>query len=297
MLGTDLASRLAPHHEVVGVGRHRAPHLRIPFHVFSLTHAKAFTDLVETEKPDAILHAAAMTDVDGCEANRSEALAHNLDVTRNVTEACRRKGCLMVFFSTDFVFDGTKEAPYVEEDTPHPVSVYGETKFLAERYLLLRGRKFLILRASWLFGRHGNNFPAKILKQAEMGEPFEVVSDQFGNPTYTADVAEAVERILEVLPARGKASENQIFHLVNEGSVSRFEFARTVLKKRNLALDLIKPIPSVQLDRAAKRPLNSVLSAEKLQTHFGIRLRHWEEALEAHLQDVLGAATGPSSGE
>ena len=285
MLGSDLASRLAAKHEVLGVGRSPAPHLQIPYQVEDLSRRKETTKFIDSIRPQVILHSAAMTDVDRCESERSQALRGNLEITRNVTDAANGIHALLVFFSTDYVFDGTKQEPYLETDDPHPIDTYGESKLLAERYLLMRGRRFLILRSSWTFGRHGNNFPKKVLKQAEAGQRLQVVSDQFGGPTYTSDLAEAVGEILESLARCGTPSENQIYHIANQGRVSRYEFAREVLKRRNYPLDLVVPTSSDQSARPAKRPQNSVLSTEKLKAQFGVQLRSWEQALEAYLQE------------
>lgn len=290
MLGTDLAARLASEHELTGAGRKPAPHLNIPFYTGDLAKFQTTRDLVQSALPEVILHAAAMTDVDGCETRRLEALRNNFDATRNVVNAGNRANALIIFFSTDFVFDGTKPGPYEESDIPHPLSVYGETKLLAERYLLLKGRRFLILRTSWLFGRAGNNFPKKVLKQAEAGTPFSVISDQIGNPTYTADLAEAVSRILAFLSHQQTTGTwNQIYHAANEGAVSRYEFACAVLKKKNYSTDLVKPIASESAPpRPAARPRNSSLATEKIKGCFGIRLRPWEEALDSYLREDVG---------
>lgn len=285
MLGTDLARRLALKHSLIGAGRKPAPHLEIPFRVGDLVQFKTAQELISAEKPEIVLHAAAMTDVDRCETNRREALQGNLEVTRNVTEAANQAGAFLIFFSTDFVFDGTKAGPYQEEDMPHPINVYGETKLLAERYVLLRSRHALILRTSWTFGKQGDNFPRKVLRQAEEGKTLQVVSDQSGNPTYTGDLAEAVGKIIESV-RKQQAQGTQIYHIANEGAVSRYEYARSILKKRNYPLDLILPLEGEKAHiRPARRPQNSALSTKKVKSHFGVQLRPWEEALEAYLEE------------
>ncbi len=286
VLGSDLASVLSKNHSVVGVGRRPATHLEIPFFVENLAMAKATRALVEKEKPDIILHCAAMTEVELSESHRRQAVEENFETTRNVTESAKRLDCLVIFFSTDFVFDGTKREPYVETDEPHPLSVYGKTKWLAERYLRLRGKRFLILRTAWLYGKQGDNFPKKVLRQAEIGKPLRVVSDQIGSPTFTRDLAGAVGEIVTSLAGK-RERENQIYHLTNEGSVSRSEFARAVLKRRNLSLDLVIPIRTEEANFQAARPGNSVLSCEKVKESFGIRLRPWEEALDAYFKETL----------
>jgi len=286
MLGTDLVARLDSTDQLVGVGRKAAPRLGIPFKAADLVKSGVAEETVRSVRPEIILHAAAMTDVDGCETNRVEALRGNFQVARCVADAANRVEALVIFFSTDFVFDGKKEGPYLETDVPHPISVYGESKLLAERYLMLRSKRFLILRTSWLFGNAGNNFPRKILKQAASGKPFSVISDQFGNPTFTGDLAEAVVKILRVLSEKPGQGLNEIYHVANEGVVSRFEFARTILRKKKGPADLVTPISSEAAPpRPAARPRNSALSTAKLKERYGITLRHWEEALGAFLEE------------
>ncbi len=288
MLGTDLVGRLKPGHQLLGVGRQAAPNLGIAFQTVDLNRAGKAEEVIQSFRPEVILHSAAMTDVDGCESNRMEALRGNFQLTRNVTDAANRANALVVFFSTDFVFDGKKQSPYEEEDLPCPISVYGESKLLGERYLLLRARHFMILRTSWVFGNAGKNFPRKILAQAETKKPFSVVPDQFGNPTYTADLAEAVEKLIPQITGKAKAGLNQIYHVANEGVVSRYEFARSVLRKKNYSTELMTPISSDQAPpRPAARPRNSALACQKFKVQYGIALRHWEEALEAFLKEDL----------
>lgn len=288
MLGTDLISYLRAGHQLIAVGREAVTNSEISFHQVDLSKSKIVHDLLTSIHPEVVLHSAAMTDVDGCETHRFEALRDNLEATRNITEASNRVAALVIFYSTDFVFDGNKSEPYQEIDLPHPVSVYGQTKLLAERYLFTRGKRFVILRTSWLFGKAGNNFPRKILKQAEIGKSFPVISDQFGNPTFTGDLAEATGKIVKQLCQKNQGAENQVYHVANEGVVSRFEFARTVLRKKNYPTELVKPISTDEAPkRLARRPKNSALSTEKIKERFGIRLRHWEEALNSFLQEEI----------
>ena len=143
-----------------------------------------------------------------------------------------------------------------------------------------------IFRTSWLFGKQGNNFPKKVLTQAQEGKPLTVVSDQIGTPTYTGDLAEAIGKILNFFTHPLPRHENQIYHLANEGVVSRYEFAQSILKKRNYSPTLVTPVSSESdRSRPARRPQNSSLSMEKVKAHFGLQLRSWEEALEAYFQE------------
>lgn len=285
MLGTDLVDRLHAKHELIGVGRRPAPQLEIPFHVANLASKGVAADLIDREQPEIILHSAAMTDVDRCETHRREALLSNFEITRNITDAANRRGSFVIFFSTDFVFDGTKTSPYVEEDSPHPINCYGESKLLAEKYLLFKARRFLIIRSSWTFGKHRNNFPKKVLSRADTGKPFRVVADQVGNPTYTGDLADGVRKIVDLFSKETPGLEKQIYHLTNEGIVSRYELARFILKKRNYPLNLVSPMSSEEIQTGARRPKNSSLSTEKIKSGLGVRLRSWQEALDAYLEE------------
>ena len=287
MLGTDLVLRLAAKHDVVGSGRRPAPHLNITFHQGNLANMKTTFDLVKAEKPEVILHAASMTEVDRCESERRAALLDNFEATRNVVDAGNRAGAFIIHFGTDFVFDGTKPSPYREDDIPHPISVYGETKLLGERYVLLRAKRFVIVRSSWLFGKQGDDFPKKIIRQAEAGKQIRVVADQFGNPTYTRDLAGAVGQLLEEVLSSGSGREKQIYHITNDGTLSRYEFARMVLRKKHLSSELVSPISSEEGQFPARRPQNSALSNERVKQRFGIQLRPLEEALDAYLQELV----------
>ena len=285
MLGTDLCAQLAGKHEVVGAGRNPAPHLRVPFQTADVSQPDSVRKLFHAVRPEMVLHVAAMTNVDQCELERKDALRYNFEMTRLVADACNQTKALLIFFSTDYVFDGTKQGPYKETDVPHPLNIYGESKFLGERYLLIRGKRFLIFRAAWTYGKQGNSFPKKVLKQAEAGKPIPVLTDQIGSPTFTGDLAHAVSEVIDALPHAEKKSENQIYHLANEGQASRYEFAQAVLKKKNYPADLVVPASDDQINRPAKRPQNSVFSTEKIKEHFGIKLRSWEAALDAYLQE------------
>lgn len=288
MLGSDLAGVLSaePHH-LNGVGRRPAPHLKIPYQIGDVSRPGLLQKIAQQIKPEIILHAAAMTEVDECETHRREALQGNLETTRYVTEAANACGALVVLFSTDFVFDGTKKGPYLEEDVPRPISIYGETKLLAERYVMVRAKEFLILRTSWLFGKNGNNFPAKVLKRAEAGTPLKVVSDQIGNPTYSYDLAAGTAEILKKFRREPKEKLNKIYHLANQGTVSRLDFAKAILKRRNYSPDLATAISSKELKLPAHRPGNSALSVEKMKKEFGVELREWEAGLEAFLAELF----------
>jgi dTDP-4-dehydrorhamnose reductase len=286
MLGSDLSLRLRGKYEVVGIGRRPAEHLAIPYYPQDLSSLEGTCRIFEKERPDLVFHAAAMTDVDGCEKDRERALKENLGVTKNVVDACNRIRAFLIFFSTDYLFDGTKPGEYDEQDLPHPLNYYGETKFLAEKYIREESFQFVIFRTSWLFGFYGRSFPRTILEKASKVQNFRVVSDQIGRPTYTQDVADAFVKLLSQNERVFHPVNRESFHLANEGTTSWADFAKAVLEMAHYEKAVVEPIHSTELDRPACRPLNSVLSLKKTESLLGIRLRHWREAVKEFIHQL-----------
>lgn len=227
--------------------------------------------------PDWIIHAAAATDVDRCEREPAWAMAVNADGTRHAVEAARRAGAGLVYLSTDYVFDGSKGSPYLEEDPPGPRSAYGRSKLAGEAIVRQEAPRWAIARTAWLYGLQGKNFVKTILAKARAGEALRVVDDQVGSPTYAADLAEA----LGALVAGGLTG---IFHLTNGGSCSWFDFTREILGRSGLAGVSLTPIGSGDLDRPAPRPAYSVLENRAWRAAGQPPLRPWPEALGAALE-------------
>ena len=215
---------------------------------------------VETE---LVLHAAAWTDVDGAEADPAGAELVNVVGTRNVAAL----GVPVVYFSTDYVFDGTKREPYVESDEPRPLSVYGRTKLEGEREV----REGWIVRSSWLFGWTGTNFVRTMLRLGSERDEVSVVADQLGSPTYVGHLAEATGELLE-LPGG-------IWHVAAEGECTWAEFARAIFEEAGLDCR-VREITTEELGRPAPRPAYSVLRSER---EAAPRLPHWREGLRACL--------------
>lgn len=278
MLGTDLGNVLSQEFEAVGLERRPVTHLTVPYDICDLTQARKTREAILSHKPEVILHAAAMTDVDYCEEHQDEALANNVAATESVVEAANEIDAPVIFFSTDYVFDGKKEGEYEETDTPDPLSFYGKTKLMGEEYILRTAKRALIFRITWLFGVWGRCFPKAILRQAAEVTKMNVVDDQIGRPTWSWDVAQAMRQLLlnrkDVLLKPGA----EIFHLANSGTVHWADYARFILKNAGLGAVKIKDIPSAHLKRPAPRPANSVLSLEKSGKVLGLKLRSWEEA-------------------
>jgi dTDP-4-dehydrorhamnose reductase len=217
--------------------------------------------------PELVLHAAAWTDVDGAEAREELAAAVNVRGTRNVVEL----GAPVVYYSSDYVFDGSKREPYVESDEPNPLSAYGRTKLAGEREL----REGWIVRSSWLFGATGRNFVRTMLALGQERDEVRVVDDQLGSPTYVGHLAEATRELLE-LPGG-------TWHLAADGQCTWFELAGAIFEEAGIDCRVV-PISSEQLGRPAPRPSYSVLRSER---EGALRLPHWREGLRACLERLL----------
>jgi dTDP-4-dehydrorhamnose reductase len=198
--------------------------------------------------------------------------------TRNVAEGARQVGAWLCYLSTDYVFDGTKPEPYLEWDTPNPVSVYGRSKLGGEREI---GRDATIVRTSWVCGLHGNNMVKTILRLAQEREKLTFVDDQCGQPSFADDLAPMIRRL--VVDRRPG-----IFHVTNQGAVSWFEFARTVLEVADLDPGRVRPIATADLEppRPAPRPANSVLDNAALRLAALPLLPHYREPLERLVREL-----------
>jgi dTDP-4-dehydrorhamnose reductase len=210
-----------------------------------------------------VLHAAAWTDVDGAEADPAGARLVNVEGTRNVAAL----GAPLVYYSSDYVFDGTKRSPYVESDEPNPLSVYGRTKLDGEREV----REGWIVRSSWLFGWTSTNFVKTMLRLGDERDEVSVVADQLGCPTFVGHLAEATRELLE-LP-------QGVWHLAADGECTWAEFARAIFEEAGLSCE-VREITTAELGRPAPRPAYSVLRSER---EGAPRLPHWREGLRACL--------------
>lgn len=267
MLGSDLLLRLLLHHEVEGRDVDEC----------DIASPEACRQVVAETSPEILINAAAYTDVDGCELERDRCFAVNAVGVQNLALACREKGIALVHFSTDYVFDGTKGSPYREDDPTGPISVYGESKLAGERYLMDSGVPFLLVRTAWLFGKKGKNFVKAILERARNHGRLEVVDDQVGSPTYSGDLAGAVQVLVE-------GGHRGIFHVTGRGSCSWYDYARKILLYAGLDDVSIAPIGSDRLKRPARRPAYSVLSNRKFIETTGKAMRHWQIALQDYLE-------------
>jgi dTDP-4-dehydrorhamnose reductase len=241
--------------------------------------------VVGAARPDAVLHAGAWTNVDGCETEPDRAWLVNSLGTRHVAEAARMVGARTCYVSTDYVFDGTASRPYVEWDTANPLSVYGRSKLGGEAAL---GPDDAVVRTSWVCGRHGRNFVKTVLGKAVDGQKLTVVDDQHGCPTFAEDLALMVRRLVV-------GRRPGLFHVTNQGATTWFGFARDAVAAAGLDPELVQPITTAELDppRAAPRPAYAVLDNAALRLSGIPLLPDHHEPLERLVKDVM-ASMSPS---
>jgi len=228
---------------------------------------------IAAARPQVVFNCAAYNAVDRAEAESNLSYDVNAEGPLNLAMACSRNGSMLVHFSTNFVFDGAKDAPYVETDEPAPISVYGSSKLAGERLVLESGARVLVIRTAAVFGR-GVNFPTRILQRASSGDRLRVVSDQKVNPTYAKDLAQAA---LEL--AGGGVTG--LVHVVADGCTSWDDYARAVLEEVGVAAP-VESVPTAAVPTAARRPLNGCLESMRHRP-----LRPWREALHEYATDVL----------
>ncbi len=267
MLGTDIINLLRGKDLKV---------IDVPHEEFDVTHEDEVLRFILKCMPDVIINCAAFTDVDRCETESKMAYRVNAIGPKNIATAAKKCDTKVVQISTDFVFDGNSNIPYSEKDLPNPLSEYGKSKLEGERNVQNNGDMYLIVRASWLFGRSGTNYVGKMIELAKKNSDLYIVNDEIGSPTYTVDLAEVLWTLI-------KQKYEGIFHVANEGNCSRYEWSRKIFEIMGYNIKNIHPIDSSQYKRPAKVPLNSVLNCQKLTKVTGFRMRHWEEALSAYL--------------
>jgi dTDP-4-dehydrorhamnose reductase len=270
MLGTDLCPILARQHEIIAWDLAE----------LDITDTNAVMTALGREKPELVMHCAAYANVDGCERDPELAYRVNVLGTWNVAAACQAVGAAMCYISTDFVFDGEKETPYDEFDTPNPLGAYGRSKLAGEMVLKSILPRHYIVRTAWLYGAHGKNFVRTILERAKTGEPLRVVADQVGCPTYAVDLAETIASII-ASPLYGT------YHATNTGSCSWAEFAQEIIRQAGLHTEII-PIASSDWPSPTRRPKNSRLRHLALEMQGRDNLRSWQEALTAYLREASG---------
>jgi dTDP-4-dehydrorhamnose reductase len=272
-VGWELCRALAPLGEIVAFDRGGLD-LAVPDQIVST---------VRSVRPDLIVNAAAYTAVDRAETERESAHAINAAAAGVLAEESRRLGALLIHYSTDYVFDGTKDAAYVEEDSPNPLNVYGVSKLAGERAIRAVDVPHLILRTSWIYAARGKNFFLTIRRLLREKSTLRVVSDQIGAPTSAAALADATAEILRRHDRFALGKMSGIYHATAGGSTSWHGFATQIARLERATLagrPGIVPIASSEYPTPAVRPRNSRLSNEKLLARLGVRLPSWEACLE-----------------
>jgi dTDP-4-dehydrorhamnose reductase len=242
-----------------------------------ITSPTSIEENIARYQPDLIINCAAYTKVDLAEKEREQAFSINATGAKNVAHACAKENISLIHISTDYVFDGTQEAPYSEQDSCHPLSIYGRSKHDGEKYILNLLPTAKIVRTQWLYGLGGGNFVETMLRLAQNRDTLSVIADQYGTPTNTADLARALHTL-------SSYSQGGIFHIRNAGSASWYEFACTIFEQNKTSCH-VSAIPSSQYPLPAQRPQNSILGMERWTKELQQpMLPHWKEALRIYLQ-------------
>jgi dTDP-4-dehydrorhamnose reductase len=287
-VGWELQRTLASLGDVVAVG-HREMDLADP---------DSIRKIIREVRPGLIVNAAAYTAVDKAESEPDLAMAVNGVAPGIMAEEAKRLKAAIIHYSTDYVFDGAKERPYVEDDAPNPLNVYGRTKLAGEQAIQATEAPHLILRASWVYGVRGRNFLLTILRLAREKRELKIVDDQIGAPTWSRMLAEVTSQMVVQFfsplcrPAISLADISGIYHAAPAGSTSWHGFAAKILEgvSRQVlqASPKLTPIPTSKYPLPATRPQNSCLSNEKLARTFGLAIPSWEEPLAMCLQEMYG---------
>ena len=242
---------------------------------FNLCSEDSIRNYILNSNCEAIVHCAAYTQVDKAEDEKDLCIKINATATKHIVKCAKILDIPMIYISTDYVFDGTKDGEYTENDETNPINIYGESKLAGEKYVQEILDKYYIVRTSWVFNINGKNFIETMLRLSKANNQLSIVNDQIGSPTYTKDLSRLLVDMLET-------SKYGLYHATNEGYCSWYEFADTIFKLANINID-IKAINSNEYASRAKRPLNSKLSKDKLIEYGFKPLPNWEDALKDYL--------------
>lgn len=268
-LGTDLVLLLSDRgYEVYGYGREE----------LDITNFDQVKRVIREIHPDVVIHTAAYTKVDLAESEPDQAFLINSYGTRNVAVVSEAVGAKLVYISTDYVFDGTATTPYNEFASTNPLSVYGKSKLAGEQFVRDLHSKFFIVRTSWVYGKHGNNFVKTMLKLAQERDELMVVHDQIGCPTYTVDLANCVLELIQT-------EKYGVYHVSNSGHCSWYEFAKAIFEEAGIKVK-VNPCTTKDFPRPAPRPAYSVFDHMSLRLNGFRKMREWREALREFLHYI-----------
>jgi len=301
-VGYELRHFLAPLGDLASFDRH----------TLDLSSTKDVAQVIREIQPSIVVNAAAYTAVDKAESEEALAQAINAEAPRAMAEEAKKLGALLVHYSTDYVFDGTKTSPYEETDPTNPLSVYGRTKLEGEEAIREIGPAHLIFRTAWVYSTRGRNFLLTMLRLASDRKELRVVRDQIGAPTWCREIARATASVLRTLLHRGNSAEafaasSATYHMTAAGATSWYEFAQEILKDarrappdlpwlaaatqgRQLIAETVAPITTDQYPTPARRPPYSVLSNALLNRTFGVNLPDWREQLHAAFGEQVGGS-------
>ena len=266
MLGHDLIEVLKDKHDLI----------LSTSKTLDITDKDKTIEFIRENKPDIVINSAAYTDVDGCETNRELAYSVNGEGVRNLAIGCAEVDCPLVQISTDYVFNGKNDRPWVEDDEIGPISVYGKSKLEGEEAILKILDKYFIVRTAWLYGINGKNFPKTMLELSENHSEITVVYDEVGSPTYTLDLARKISELIET-------DYYGIYHITNSGSCSWCEFSRYIFELAGRDVKVI-PVTAAEFARPAPRPSYSVLENKKLIENGFEPLRNYKEAIKEYIE-------------
>ena len=242
-----------------------------------ITNAKQVDKVIKKNKYDAVVHCAAWTAVDKAEDEIDACTKVNVVGTKNIVKVCKELDIPLMYFSTDYVFDGQGESEWKEYDVRHPLNVYGQTKYEGELAVQTLNRYFIV-RIAWVFGVNGNNFIKTMLRLGKAHGAVSVVNDQIGSPTYTYDLAKLCVQMIQT-------NKYGIYHATNEGLCSWYEFACEIFKQAGMNVE-VTPVDSTKFPAKAKRPNNSRMSKTMLDKNGFDRLPTWQDALSRYLKEI-----------
>jgi dTDP-4-dehydrorhamnose reductase len=281
-VGWELLNALEPLGTVIGLDRSG----------MDLASADSIRRAIRDAKPYVIVNAAAYNNVDRAESESALAMQVNGVAPGVMAEEAKRLGAILIHYSTDYVFDGERDRPYVEGDPAHPVNAYGRSKLAGERAVEAVGGQYLILRTSWVYSARGSNFVLTVLRLAREKPELSMVDDQSGSPTWARALAQATAELLrrkELI-----AWHSGVYHLVAGGHTSRYAFARAIIDIMKEISGIpdgwagVKPIATNQYPLPARRPPHPVISTDRIKRVFGIEMPRWEDQLRSCLRDLAG---------
>jgi dTDP-4-dehydrorhamnose reductase len=250
-----------------------------------LSKPETISPFFQQHKPNYFINCAAYTAVDKAETEKEIALTVNATSVGLLAKECAAINCAFITFSTDYVFNGNGTKPYRVDERTEPLNYYGATKEAGEKLALENNPNTIIIRTSWVYSSHGNNFVKTMLRLMKEREEIKVVSDQIGSPTYAKDLAEATLQIVLQLKTQNSKPKTQIYHYSNTGVISWHEFAEAIKTLSGLSCRVL-PIPSSAFPTPAKRPHYSVMDTENIAADFNIELKDWKQSLQECLKEL-----------